>query len=152
MASGIDAGGARTFRRTAGARLLGAACALLFTGAAISRAGAAGFTAGFALMGALAVLSLVNLAGAFADRYTLDAGGIEYRNAILALVGRGHRRVAWDDVIQVREHRRLRAGRPEDRPSAIILTPRSGRRLVLDSLQDYDEVVRAVRRRCRPAQ
>jgi hypothetical protein len=103
---------------------------------------------GFYVLASAAALSLVNLVTAWADRYTLDEEGIEYRNALLRPLGLGRRRVAWEDVLRVREHRRLGTGGREDRPSAVFLTVRSGRRMVLDSLEAYDEVVRAVRHHC----
>src|SRR5207245_3743206 len=128
-ATSTESGAVRTYRRSLGMRIVSAACAVLFLGGAISLARAAGATAGLLILGALAALSLINLAGAFADRYTLDDEGIEYRNALLALLGRAPRRVAWDEIADVREHHRLRAsgGGP---PSALFLTLRSARRLV----------------------
>ena len=140
------AGAPRTFRRTAGTRLLSAACALLFVAATISVAAASGITAGFFVLSGLSLLSLANALGAWADRYTLGAAGIEYRNTLLALFGARSRLVRWDEVVQVREHRALRLGRLEPRASAVFLVLRSGRRVVLDSLSDFDDVLVAVRR------
>jgi hypothetical protein len=144
---------ARTFRRSAGTRLIGAACVLLFGGGALSCLLASGATAAFLVLTGLALLSVANLIGACADRFTLDDAGIEYRNAVLSRLGLRPRRVAWEEVERVREHRRPGAGRVEGRPSALFLTLRSGRRMVLDALEDYDEVVREVYRhwdRARP--
>jgi hypothetical protein len=138
----------RPYRRTMGTRILGGACVLLFGGGTISMLLSSGPTAGFFVLLALAILSLVNLAGAWTDLYVLDDDGIEYRNALLARLGRRPRRVAWEDVIEVREHRRLRAGIREDQPSAVFLILRSGGRLTLDSLQDFDEILRTVRHHC----
>jgi hypothetical protein len=141
------AGGAgRVHRRSAGTRALAAGCAILFAAGAVSFWAASGPTAGALVSAALALLALANLVTALADRYTLGEDGIEYRNDLLCRLGRRPRRVAWSEIVAVREHHRLRAGRPELRPSAVFLTLRSGRRLVLDSLEDYDEVLRAVRR------
>jgi len=136
----------RTFHRTAGARLLGAACAAGFVVALLAVAAGSGFTPGFFVLSGLALLSLANLLGAWADRYTLGDSGIEYRNTLLALFGARPRLVPWDEVVGVREHRGLRLGRPEARTSAVFLVLRSGRRIVLDSLADFDEVILAVRR------
>jgi hypothetical protein len=138
----------RVYRRTIGTRILGGACALLFGGGAISVLLSSGPTTGFFVLLALAILSLFNLAGAWADLYVLDDNGIEYRNAVLARLGRRPRRVAWEDVIEVREHRRLRAGSREDQPSAVFLILRAGGRLPLDSLQDFDEILKTVRHHC----
>ena len=141
-----SAGAPRTFHRTGGTRLLGTACLLLFGAAAISVAATSGPTPGFFVLSGLGLLSLANALGAWADRYTLGAGGIEYRNALLALFGARPRLVRWDDVVQVREHRSIRLGRLEPRASAVFLVLRSGRRLVLDSLADFDAVLDTVRR------
>jgi hypothetical protein len=54
--------------------------------------------------------------------------------------------------VQVREHRSLRFGRLESQASALFLVLRSGRRLVLDSLQDFDDLLSAVNRHCGPRQ
>ena len=142
---------ARTFRRSAGARAVSTACALLFVAGAISTGAAGGLTPGFFVLAGLSLLSLANLAGAWADRYTLGETGIEYRNVLLSHLGARPRLVPWSDVVGVREHRGLRFGRLEPRASALFLILRSGRRLVLDSLADFDGVLGAVRRYCDPA-
>lgn len=136
---------ARTFRRSAGARALSTACALLFVAAAISTGAAGGLTAGFFVLAGLSLLGLANLAGAWADRYTLGEAGIEYRNVLLSRLGARPRLVPWSDVVGVREHRGLRFGRLEPRASALFLVLRSGRRMTLDSLADFDAVLGAVR-------
>jgi hypothetical protein len=140
---------ARVFRRSLGFRLLSIGCAALFVGGAFSFLLESGLTAGGLVLAALALLSLINLIGAYADRYVLGESGIVYENALSRLVGMGPRRLAWDDVVRVREHRRLHLGRSESDPSVLFLFPRTGRRLVLDSLEEFDEVLRTVRRRCR---
>jgi hypothetical protein len=145
-AAPTPAGTPRTFRRSGGTRLLGAACALLFVAGTVSVAATAGFTSGFFVLTGLSLLSLANVLGAWADRYTLGAAGIEYRNGLLALVGARTRFVRWEDVVQIREHRSLRLGRLEPRASAVFLVLRSGRRIVLDSLADFDAAVEMVRR------
>lgn len=147
-AAAPDEGGGRVYRRSLGTRVLAILCAILFVGAAASYAAAYGLTAWCAALAGMALLSLCNLVTAWADRFVIGAGGIVYRNAILTRLGQRARRVGWDEVVGVREHRRLRAGRPEERPSALFLTLRSGRRMVLDSLEDLDEVLSTVRQRC----
>lgn len=147
--------GARTFRRAAGTRILSALCAALFVSGAASMGATAGLTTGTLVVGLLGLLSLANLVTAYADRVTLDASGIECRNLLLSRLGVPPRRASWGEVVHVREHRRFKAGRVEEDPSALFLTLRSGRRLVIDSLEDYDEVLRIVRRRsaaARPGQ
>ena len=142
--SGDDA--PRTFRRSSSSRLLGTGCALLFLAGAASFASARGAGHGFFVLAGLTLLALANALGAWADRYTFSASGIEYRNALLGLLGARPRLVLWEDVVEAREHRALRTGRLEARPSAVFLVLRSGRRLVLDSLEDLDEAIRLVRR------
>ncbi len=147
-AAAPDEGRSRAYRRSPGTRILAILCALLFVGAAASYAATYGPTAWCAVLAGMALLSLCNLVTACADRFVIGADGIVYRNAILARLGQRARRVGWDEVIGVREHHRLRAGRPEERPSALFLTLRSGRRMVLDSLEDLDEILLTVRQRC----
>ena len=142
---------ARTFRRSAGARTVSTACALLFVAAAISTAATGGLTTGFFVLAALSLLGLANLAGAWADRYILGEAGIEYRNVLLSRLGARPRLVPWSDVIGVREHRGLRFGHLEPRASALFLVLRSGRRMTLDSLADFDAVLGTVRQYCSPA-
>lgn len=148
MSAAPPAAPGRAYRRTVGTKLLGGACFLVFGGGAISVLLASGPTAGFCVLLALAILSLVNLAGVWTDLYVLDESGIEYRNALLARLGRRPRRIAWEDVVEVREHRRLRAGSHEEQPSALFLVLRTGGRLVLDSLQEFDEILKTVRHHC----
>ncbi len=145
-----DAGEGRTYRRSAGTRIVGAGCALLFTGGAASFAVTNGATPGVVVLAGLALLSLVNLITACADRYTLSEAGIEYRNGLVSRLGGRPRRVAWSEVVRVREHRRLRASRSDAPPSALFLTLRSGGRIVLDSLENYDDILKTVRQRCGP--
>ena len=142
----------RTFRRTIGTRIIGAGCALLFVAGTISVGATSGAGTGFFVLAGLSLLSLANALGAWADRYTLSESGLEYRNALTALFGARPRRVSWEEVVQVREHRPLRFGRPDARPGALFLVLRSGRRVVLDSLQDFDALTTAVRRHCGPPQ
>ncbi len=142
------AGATRTFRRTAGTRILSAGCALLFAAGTLAVGVTSGVTAGFLVLSCLTLLSCANALGAWADRYTLGAAGIEYRNTLLAFLGARPRVISWDDVVQVREHRAVRFGRLEPQASALFLVLRSGRRLVLDSLENFDDVLSAVHRHC----
>ena len=146
IATGDQAKAARTYRRSAWTRIVGAGCALLFVGAAASFAASRGSGRGLALLVGLAILSLCNLVTAWADRVTLSDAGIECRNSLLGRFGRRDRRVAWEDVVQVREHRRPGRAAVDGPPSAIVLTLRSGRRLVLDSLEHSEEILDSVRR------
>jgi len=85
--------------------------------------------------------SLLNLG----DLYRIDDEGIGYANPLLARLGlRLGRRIAWRDVVSVRVHRGLSHGREEERPIALFLTLASGRRFVIDSVEDFDEVRRLV--------
>ena len=148
--AGAAAGGAgeRTFRRAAGTRILSALCAALLVFGTLSMGATSGLTAGTIVLIVLALLALANVVSAYADRFTLGASGLEYGNLVLSRFGVRPRRVPWEEVVRVREHRRFKAGRMEEEPSALFLTLRSGRRVVLDSLEDYDAVLRTVRRCC----
>jgi len=145
---------ARTYRRSAGTRVVAVTCVALLVAAAASVIATSGITDGFLVLAGLALLSVVNLAGAMADRITLDAHGIEQDNAWLRRLGlRRPRRVAWDDIVRLREHHRRRAvpaggGSSGASPAALFLTLRSGRRMVIDSLERYDEAVVTIRRHC----
>lgn len=142
-----DAVAPRTYRRTTGTRALSAVCAMLFLGGAASVLAASGPTAWFFVLAALAIASLASLISAFADRYTLSETGIEYSNAFLLRLGVRPRRVAWDQVVRVREPRRPGVG-AERHAGPLFLLLRSGRRMVLDSLQDYEEIRRTVLQHC----
>jgi len=140
--------GARTYRRSLGTRVLSAVAALLFVAAAASGLWTAGAGAAGLALAALAGLSLANLVSAFWDRVTLGEDGIEYRNALLARLGVPPRRIAWEEVEEVREHRRPAREGDGGAPRAVFLIPRAGRRIVLDSLEKFDEVRSTVRARC----
>ena len=139
--------GRRTFRRTTGSRLVGSACSLLFTGGAVSAAAADGASLAFFLLLGLSGISLVNLAGVWADRYVLDEAGIEYRNPVL--LGRRTHRVAWEEIESAREVYPLRRDRGTSPPAAMFLTLRSGKRMVLDSLEGLTDLMAAVRQSIR---
>jgi hypothetical protein len=138
------AGQARTFHRSTGARAISSTCALLFVAGSVSTGAMAGVTPAFFVLAGLSLMSLASLLGAWADRYTLGEAGIEYRNLLLTRLGARPRFIPWSDVVGVREHRGLRFGRLEPHASALFLALRSGRRLVLDSLADFEAVRGAV--------
>jgi alkylated DNA nucleotide flippase Atl1 len=138
----------RTYRRSLTTRLLGAAGAALFVGGAISYMTVSRFGPWLIVIGSLAILSLANLVTAYADRFTLGPEGIEYRNVLLQRLGVRPRRIRWRDVAQVRAQERPPRGRSGSGPRAVFLIPRSGRRMVLDSLEDFDEALRTIRRCC----
>jgi len=142
----------RTYRRTVGTRIVSAGCALLFVAGTLSVGATSGLGMGFFVLSGLSILSLANALGAWGDRYTLGAAGLEYRNALLALFGARPRLVPWEEVVQVREHRSLRFGRLEPQASALFLVLRSGRRVVLDSLQDFETLKTAIQLYCGPRQ
>jgi len=136
VAAGLEG---RTFRRSLAARAASLTALLLF-GSAVGVRVAAGDTGyGLVVLAGLAVLSLVGVIGAWGDRVTIDADGVVSRNVLFA-----SRRLAWNDVLRVQEHRR--PGAPDtEAPRALFLVPARGRRLALDSLHDFDEACRLVR-------
>ena len=144
MAAGVGGGRApapRTFRRSLTARLASLTALLLFGAAVVVRLAAGETGTGLAILAGLAVVSLIGVVGAWGDRVTIDADGVAARNALLSVAGR---RLAWNDVVRVQEHRRPGAA-ATDPPRALFLVPARGRRLALDSLQDFDEACRLVR-------
>ena len=145
-----DHGTARTFRRSLWLRTLGLLTTLLLCAATAARLAAGETGVGFWILLALAVLSLIAAVGAWGDRVRLDADGLEVRNLVWMRLGLAGRRLAWSDVVSVREHRRARPGSGDESVRAIFVMPRAGRRLVLDSLQDFDEARRIIARRCGP--
>ena len=160
MASGIDPaapgpgrdgapgrGTARTFRRSLAARIFSLLTALNLCAATATRLAAREPAAGLFVLGLLALLAFAGVASAWGDRVTLDAEGVTISNPALAWIGLKGRSLAWADVASVREHRRPRPAGGEEPVRAVILVPRSGRRVVLDSLQDFDEARRIVAQR-----
>ncbi len=136
-----------TYRRSRETRILSAGCALFFAVLEITHLS----TGGSLLSGGglfLILLLAVGVGGGllkFGDRYRIDEEGIEYSNPLLARFGiRLGRRVAWQEVTSMRIHRSIRHGARDDKPAALFLQVRSGPRLVLDSLERFDEVVRRV--------
>ena len=145
-------GGVQTYRRNAATRMVGVAAAALFVSGSISSLILSGPGAGFAFLGLLALLSLVNLVTSWGDRLNLDTEGIEQRNLLLTRLGVRPRRLAWSEITEVREHRGPASGRSSGAPRALVLASRSGQRMILDSLERYDEVIRAVAERVPGAQ
>jgi hypothetical protein len=140
-------GAPRVFRRTWTTRIVGAAGAALFTGGALAFVAGGRPAAATLALAALAVLSLVNLAGAWADRFVFDALGFEHRNVLYQRLGVPARRVAWGDIERVWQHRRpLLGAATSARPTALFLRLRSGRRVVLDSLEDFETILAIVER------
>jgi len=137
----------RTFRRSLAIRIFSLLTTLFLTGAVAVRLAAGDLGIGFWVIVALAILSLIGFVGAWGDRVRLDDEGVEVRNVFWSLLRLSGRRLAWRDVIAVREHRRLRPGGGEAPVTALFLVPRSGRRLVLDSLEDFDAARAMVARR-----
>ena len=128
----------RTFRRSLSIRLLSLLTTLFLAGAVASRLLARELGPGLWVIAFLGVVGLIGVVGAWGDRIRLDDDGVEVRNFLWSLLRLPGRRLAWRDVVAVREHRRTRpAG--EAPVSALFLVPRAGRRLVLDSLVDFEE-------------
>lgn len=142
---------ARTYRRSAGTRAVAVVCAVLFGGAATYSITTSGLAPGSVVLTSIALVSLANLVTAWADRFTLGEEGLEYRNLLLERLGRPPRRVAWSDIVGVRGLHRPVPGSASPPPAtssrALFLIPRSGRRIVLDSLERHDEVLRTVMQR-----
>ena len=139
----------RTFRRSLSARTVSVVALLMFGLALATRTTAGDFGVAWYVLAALTLASVAGVVSAWGDRITIDPRGIETRNVLLARVSAGRspfagRRVAWADVLRVQEHRRPGSA-GTDPPRALFLVPVKGRRLALDSLEDFDEVVRLVR-------
>ena len=135
------------FRRSLGTRILSAGSLLLFSilEAGHLAGGGALLSPGGLLLAALVLLGLAACLLNLGDRFQIDDAGIVYSNPLLARLGlsRG-RRVAWREVTSCRAHHPLRQGEPAERASALFLRLSDGRRLVLDSLENFDEVHRLV--------
>lgn len=146
MAPGIDPG--RMFRRSLSARVVSVTALVLFGLAVATRTVSGDFGAGYYLLAALVLVSIAGVVSAWGDRITIDAAGVETRNLFLSrlpgLGPRARRRLAWSDILRVQEHRRPGSDSKEA-PRAIFLVPVRGRRLALDSLEDFDRVVALVR-------
>lgn len=142
----------QTYRRNAATRMVAVAAAVLFLSGSISSLMLAGPGVGFVLLGLLALLALLNLITSWGDRLRLDIDGIEQRNLVLMRLGVPPRRLAWSDIDEVREHRGPASRRSSGAPRALVLVPRAGRWMVLDSLERYEEVIGAVAERVKGAQ
>jgi hypothetical protein len=121
-----------TCRTAWGSRLLGLAVLLaaLALGAWLLLDGGAPAWTWAALSGVGLIAGLASVAN-FGDRWTLDDGGITYRNVLTARLGLPReRRLAWEDV--------LRASEYEGR--TWFLSVEGGRRWVLDHLAEHDRL------------
>ena len=158
MAPGIDPSAAaerqpgvagRTFRRSLSARVVSVTALVLFGLAVATRTASADFGVGYWVLAMLVLVSAAGVISAWGDRVTIDASAVETRNLVLArlpgLSPRAGRRLAWADVLRLQEHRRPGSD-PKEPPRALFLVPHRGRRLALDSLESFDEVVALVRR------
>ncbi len=137
----------KVFRRSFGVRALSVGCALLF-----AALWAYHFAAGGTLLspgGLVPMLLLLLSAGAsllnLGDRYLLDDEGIRYRNPLLSRLGlRVDRGASWEEVVSVRTHRGLGHGSRESHPGALFLDLSSGRRIVIDSVERFEELRRLI--------
>jgi hypothetical protein len=141
--------GSRTFRRSLSARAVSLVALLTFGLGLASRTSSTPSGPGWFLLLALTFASLAGVVSAWGDRVTIDARGVETRNVLLAKLTGGRspfagRLLAWADVLRVQEHRRPGSA-PADPPRALFLVPVKGRRLALDSLEDFERVVELVR-------
>jgi len=148
-AASLPGDAVQIYRRNAATRMVAVAVAALFVSGAISSLILSGPGTGFILLALLALLALLNLITSWGDRLLLDGDGLEQRNLFLMRLGVRPRRLLWSDIAELREHRGPGAGRTSGAPRALVLVPRSGKRMVLDSLERYDEVIRAVAERVR---
>ena len=137
----------KTFRRSVGTRLLSVGCVALFAALEIYHLATGGGAAslGGILLGGLLAISVGATVLNLGDRYRVDEEGIGYANPLLARLGlRLDRRVAWREVVSVRAHRGLKHGVKEEKASALFLTLASGRRFVIDSVDEIEEIHRLV--------
>jgi hypothetical protein len=139
----------RTFRRSLAARAVSLIAFFTFGLGLVTRSSWTPAGTGWWVLFALTAASLAGVVSAWGDRVTLDARGVEARNVLLAKLTSGRppfagRLLPWSEVLRVQEHRRPGAS-PADSPRALFLVPIRGRRLALDSLEDFDRVVALVR-------
>lgn len=97
------------------------------------------------LLAVLILLSCLATLLNLGDRYRVDERGIQYANLLLSRLGLAFdRRVAWEEIVAVRPYHSLRFGMREEHPSALFLSLTSGRRFVIDSVENFDEIHRAI--------
>jgi hypothetical protein len=128
----------RTFRRSLAARAVSLVALLTFGLGLVTRSSSAPAGIGWWVLFALTAASLAGVVSAWGDRVTIDARGVETRSLFAG------RRLAWSEIVRIQEHRRPGAS-PSDPPRALFLVPAQGRRLALDSLEDFETVVARVR-------
>ena len=139
----------RTFRRSLSARSVSVVALLMFGLALAARTAAHDFGPGWFILFALTLASIAGAVSAWGDRVSIDAGGVATRNLLLSRLTGGRppfagRRLSWAEVLRVQEHRRPGSPATEP-PRALFLVPVRGRRMALDSLEDFDQVVSLVR-------
>jgi len=142
----------RTFRRSLSTRAVSVIALLTFGLGLVTRSSSALSSPGWFVLLALTLASLAGVVSAWGDRVTIDARGVETRNVLLSKLSGGRvpfagRLLAWAEVVRLQEHRRPGSA-PADPPRALFLVPVKGRRLALDSLEDFDRVVVLVRAAC----
>jgi hypothetical protein len=124
----------------------------MFGLALATRTAAHDFGAGWFVLLALTIASIAGIVSAWGDRVTIHPGGVETRNLLLSRLTGGRppfarRHLSWAEVLRVQEHRR--PGSPEtEPPRALFLVPVKGRRMALDSLEDFDQVISLIRTQC----
>jgi len=141
----------RTFRRSLSARAVSVVALLMFGLALATRTAVSDFGSAWYVLAALTVASVAGAVSAWGDRITIDSRGVESRNVLLAPLTAGRppfagRRIAWSEVLRVQEHRRP-GSPPTEPPRALFLVPVKGRKMALDSLEDFDQVVSLVNNR-----
>jgi len=136
-----------TYRRSLGIRALSLACLILFTllGFAHFFSGGRFLSFGGLLLSILFALSLVATLLNLGDRYRIDDQGIQYANPLVARLGLSlDRKVAWPEIVTMRPFRGIRMGVREEKVSALFLTVAGGRRFVIDSVENFEEVQRVI--------
>jgi hypothetical protein len=128
-------------------RVLSVGSLLLFAllEAAHLRSGGKLLSFGGLLLASLILLSFAATLLNLGDRYRIDEGGIQYANHLLSRLGLAlDRHVAWEEIVSVRPYHSLRFGMREEHPSALFLSLTSGRRFVIDSVENFDEIHRSI--------
>jgi hypothetical protein len=139
----------RIFRRSLSARVISVIALLMFGSALAARTAAGDFGAGWFIVLGLTLVAFAGVVSAWGDRVTIGPHGVESRNLFLSVLAGGRppfagRALSWRDIVRVQEHRRPGSA-PADPPRALFLVPVKGKRLALDSLEEFDEVVSLVR-------
>jgi len=144
----------KIYRRSLGMRALSLGCLLLFALLDFAHLSSGGALVSFGglLLTTLALLSLAATLLNLGDRYGIDERGILYENPLLARLGLTlNRSVPFSDIVSVRPFRGLRFGVREEHPSALFLEVAGGRRFVIDSVEEFDELHRLIASRVKAA-